>query len=136
MNKPNNVEDICDWIDRKYKKDSLLVEEEERPNLEAISKLSSIAIELYLKSPKMFIAEFNRVIRKVKLNIKIKETYKTRDARGRVYAAISFFDKMSEKQSYNEAYEIASKHYQVPEKYLRSIIGTRNNLRKNALKDK
>ena len=136
MNKPSNVEDICDWIDRKYKKDIISEDENESPNLEAISKLSSIAIELYLKSPKMFIAEFNKVIRKVKLNIKIKETYKTKEARGRVYAAISFFDKMSKKQSYDEAYKIAGKHYQVPERYLRSIIGTRNNLRKNALKDK
>ena len=124
-----------DWYDVAEIAEKQCQEEiETNPRVENFSKIASLAIELYSKNPKVFITEFNRLVRQVKLNTKIKETFKTKDSRKRVYAAISFFDKMVKKQSYDEAYEIASKHYRIPESYLRSIVGTRNNLKRSGLK--
>ncbi len=138
MSKQSNVKNFFDYVDSD---DGIVIngiplDEFENPDYDLMPKIVSLSADLYMRSPKMFITLFNQLVKMVKLNIKIKETYKTKDERKRVYSAMSFFDKMVKKQSYDEAYEIASNHYKIPERYLRSIIGTRNNLKRNYLKMK
>lgn len=136
MSEHSNVKNLFNYVDdnQTITIGGIPIEEVDNPDYDLVSKIAATSIDLYMKSPKMFIAEFNKLSRQLKLNIKIKETYKTKEERKRVYAAISFYDKMIKKQSYNEAYEIASKYYNIPEKFLRSIVGTRNNLRRSGLK--
>lgn len=100
-----------------------------------LGKIINRIVDMYLKSDKkVFLINFGKFERQVKLNSKIKETYAEKEDVSRVYAAISFFDLMSKKQSFDQAYEIASKHYEIPEKFLRSIVGSRNANRRNGLK--
>lgn len=139
MNKSkSNVKNFFDYKDTdcEITIGGVPIEEVDNPDYSLIPKIASMSMDLYMKSPKMFTSEFNKMIKKIKLNIKIKETYKTKEARKRIYSAMSLFDEIVKKQSYNKAYEIASKHYEIPEEYLRSIIGTRNNLSRSYLKMK
>lgn len=99
-----------------------------------LGKVIKRMVDIYLNSDQtVFMINFSKFERMVKLNSKIRETYPDKEDVSKVYAAISFFDQMSKKQSYNQAYEVASNHYKIPEKFLRSIIGTRNANRRNGL---
>ena len=101
---------------------------------ELFGKLINRFCEMYLNADKdVFMTSYSKFEKQIKLNTKIRSLVEESDIIF-VYAAISFFDKMAKKQSFNEAYEIASKHYKIPEKVLRSAIGTRNANRRNALK--
>jgi hypothetical protein len=127
---PFDWRDVAKMVEKQYE------DQDEKMRLELLPKISSMAIEMYINNPEVFIPEFNKLIAHVKLNAKIKEEYKTKEERKIVYKAISFFDLLSRKQSYNKAYEIASNYYKIPQSFLRSIIGSRNNLKRNNLKIK
>lgn len=137
----NNVDekekkDAFDWYDiaEEVKRD--FEEKEEKAKMLAIPKIASMAIEMYITNPEVFIPEFNKLISHIKLNSKLKEKCKTKEERKAVYDAIRSFDFHSKVKSFNISYKMASEEHGVPEKYLRSIIGTRNNLKRNSIKIK
>ena len=100
-----------------------------------LGKILKRLVDVYLEADQsVFMTNFSRFEKMVKLNNKIRESYTEKEDISRVYAAISFFDKMCKKQSFDQAYEVASKHYELPEKFLRSIVGSRNANRRNAIK--
>lgn len=127
-------DDILDWVGSP-EFNEIILNKEKVPNIPDMMKIATIASEAYMTNPKLFRVLFNKMINEVKLNSKIRKTYTTREDVGRVYRAIDFFDKMvREKQGYDHAYKEASKYYKISEKYLRSMIGTRNALKRNKLK--
>lgn len=127
-------DDILDWVGSP-EFNEMILNKGKAPNIPDMLKIFNIASELYISNPKLFRVAFNQMANKIKLNTKIWKTYKTKEEVGGVYGAINFFDKMvKEKQGYDHAYKESSKFYKIPEKYLRSIIGTRNALKRNKLK--
>jgi hypothetical protein len=128
--------DDFSWHDVAALVEKQFQDQDDKMKLGLIPKISSMAIEMYISNPEVFIPEFNKLISHVKLNAKIKETYTSKEDRKIVYKAISFFDLLNKKQSYDKSYEISSSYYKIPERYLRSIIGSRNNLKRNNLKCK
>ena len=102
--------------------------------VEFFSKLINRFCEMYLNADEdVFMTNYSKFEKQIKLNTKIRLLVEESDV-SNVYGAISFFDKMIKKQSFDEAYKIASKHYNITEKVLRSVIGTRNANRRNSLK--
>ena len=101
---------------------------------EFFAKLVNRFCEMYLEADEnMFMTNFSIFEKQVKLNTKIRSLVEDEDI-SKVYAAVSFFDSMVKKQSFIEAYKIASKHYGIPESVLKSVVGTRNANRRHAMK--
>jgi len=127
-------DDIFDWVGSADYNEKILNKQKD-PNIQDMLKVFTIVSELYISNPKLFRVLFNKLANEIKLNNKIRKTYQVREDIGRVYGAIRFFDRMvHEKQGYDHAYKESSKFYKIPEKYLRSMIGTRNALKRNRLK--
>ena len=101
---------------------------------EFFAKLINRFCEMYLGADEnMFMTNFSIFEKQVKLNTKIRSLVPEEDV-SKVYAAVSFFDSMIKKQSFTDAYKISSKHYDISESVLKSVIGTRNANRRHAIK--
>jgi len=104
-------------------------------NASELAKIYDRIGSMYLKADRsVFLVNFNKFERMVKINTRIREIFTEKEDIAKTYAAISFFDKMSKKQSFDESYKISSEYYNIPEKVLRSVVGTRNANKRHGLK--
>jgi len=72
-------------------------------SVDELVKVANRINSLYLNGDRsVFLVNFNKFERMVKLNTKIRETFTERKDIARVYAAISFFDEVSKKQSFDK----------------------------------
>ena len=127
--------DIWDWVSSPEFDEAIKDPFDRIPTTENVLKVFNIAGEAFLSNPRIFRTLFIKMINDVKLNTKIRKKYNTKEEIHNVYRAIRFFDKMvRKKEGYDHAYKESSKYWGVPEKYLRSIVATRNALKRNKLK--
>ena len=123
----DNWDEVVDMLESQIKNDT--------PTIEGLTKIIFICSELYQNNTRIFKVKFNQMVNDIKINKKMWEKCSTKDEVNRTYGAISFFNKMvKEKQGYDHAYKQASKEYKISEKILRSLIGSRNALKRNRLK--
>lgn len=95
-----------------------------------LEKITSMVFDLYKANSKWFKRKLIDINAEIKFNEKVKLRYPNKSDRKMVYSALSFFDDLSKKTSYKDAYEISSKTYNISIKELRSLIGSRNAFRK------